>query len=134
MAWRHWSVELGFGDLLARHGDQLNEYIHWHVAEGRKLTGPYLSRVEARRSALYRRLRNFKGEYDYFILPVNQVLPFGVDTHYPKEIAGVAMENYLAWMKSAYYISAAGNPAMSVPCAFSFERAPDRAADCWPSS
>jgi amidase len=29
------------------------------------------------------------------------------------------MENYLAWMKSAYYISAAGNPAMSVPCAFS---------------
>jgi amidase len=30
------------------------------------------------------------------------------------------MENYIAWMKSAYYISAAGNPAMSVPCAFSF--------------
>ena len=29
------------------------------------------------------------------------------------------MENYIAWMKSAYYISIAGNPAMSVPCAFS---------------
>jgi amidase len=29
------------------------------------------------------------------------------------------MENYLAWMKSCYYISAVGNPAMSVPCAFS---------------
>ncbi len=119
LAWRHWSIELGFGDQLATHGDQLNEYIHWHVQEGRKLTGPYLSRIEARRSALYQRMFNFKGEYDFFILPVNQVLPFDVNTHYPTEIAGVPMENYLAWMKSAYYISAAGNPAMSVPCAFS---------------
>ena len=119
LAWRHWSVELSYGDLLATHGDQLNEYVHWHVEEGRKLAGPYLSRIEARRTALYQRLCNFKGEYEFFILPVNQVLPFDVNTHYPTEIAGVKMENYLAWMKSAYYISAAGNPAMSVPCAFS---------------
>jgi amidase len=119
LAWRHWSIELAFGDLLATKGDQLNEYIHWHVQEGRKLTGPYLSRIERKRSALYQRMCNFKGEYEFFILPVNQVLPFDVNTHYPTEIAGVKMENYLAWMKSAYWISAAGNPAMSVPCGFS---------------
>ena len=119
VAWRHWSTELAFGDQLATHGDQLNEYIHWHVEEGRKLTGPYLSRMEAKRTALYQRLCGFKGEYDFFILPVNQVLPFDVNQHYPTEIAGVKMENYIAWMKSAYYISAAGNPAVSVPCAFS---------------
>jgi amidase len=119
LAWRHWSTELAFGDLLATHGNELNEYIHWHVEEGRKLTGPQLSRIEARRSALYQRLCNFEGKHEYFILPVNQVLPFDVNTHYPTEIAGVKMENYIAWMKSAYYISAAGNPAMSVPCSFS---------------
>jgi amidase len=119
LAWRHWSTELAYGDLVAQHGAQLNEYIHWHVEEGRKLTGPYLARVEAKRTALYQRLCNFKGEYEFFVLPVNQVLPFDVKTHYPTEIAGVKMENYLAWMKSAYYISAAGNPAVSVPCAFS---------------
>lgn len=119
LAWRHWSVELSFGDLLATKGDQLNEYIHWHVDEGRKLTGVQLSRLEAKRTALFQRLTNFKGEYDFFILPVNQVLPFDVNQHYPTEIAGVKMENYIAWMKSAYYISAAGNPAMSIPCAFS---------------
>jgi len=34
VAWRHWSTDLAFGDLLATHGDQLNEYIHWHVEEG----------------------------------------------------------------------------------------------------
>lgn len=119
LAWRHWALELAFGDLLATHGDQLNEYVHWHVAEGRKLTGPYLSRIEAKRAALYQRTYGFQGEYDFFIMPVNQVLPFDVDVHYPTEIAGVKMENYLAWMKSAYFVSAVGNPAMSVPCAFS---------------
>ena len=129
LAWRHWSIELAFGDLIATHGDQLNEYIRWHVEEGRQLTGPYLSRLEAKRTALYQRLCAFKGEYDFFVLPVNQVLPFDVNTHYPAEIAGVKMENYLAWMKSAYYISAAGNPAMSVPCGFSASGAADWNAD-----
>jgi amidase len=119
LAWRHWSIELAFGDLLATKGDQLNEYVHWHVEEGRKLTGPYLARIEAKRTALYQRMREFMEKYEFFVLPVNQVLPFDVNTHYPTEIAGVRMENYLAWMKSAYYISALGNPAMSVPCAFS---------------
>jgi amidase len=119
LAWRHWAVEAGFGDLLSSQGGQLNAYIHWHVEEGRKLTGPYLSRIEIKRTALYQRLCGFKGEFDYFVLPVNQVLPFDVNTPYPTEIAGVKMENYLAWMKSAYYISVAGNPSISVPCAFS---------------
>lgn len=118
-AWRHWSTEFSFGDLIATHGGQLNEYIHWHVQEGRKLTGPYLSRVEAKRSALFQRMTAFQNKYEFFILPVNQVLPFDVNVHYPTEIAGVKMESYIAWMKSAYYISAVGNPAMSVPCAFS---------------
>jgi len=34
------------------------------------------------------------------------------------------MENYIAWMKSAYYISAVGSPAISVPCAFSASQLP----------
>lgn len=119
LAWRHWSTELAYGDLAKTHGDQLNDYVHWHIEEGRKLTGPYLSRVEAKRTALFQRLCGFKGEYEFFILPVSPVLPFDVTTHFPKEIAGTKMENYLAWMKSAYYISVAGNPALSVPCAFS---------------
>jgi amidase len=119
LAWRHWSIELAFGELLPTKGHQLNEYIHWHVQEGRKLTGPYLSRVEAKRMAFYQRLCEFTGKYDFFVLPVSQVLPFDVNTHYPTEIGSVKMENYLAWMKSAYYISVTELPAISVPCAFS---------------
>ena len=119
VTWRHWSVELGFSDILEAHADKLNEYVHWHVQEGRKLTGPQLSRLEAKRTELYQRMWRFMEKYEFFVLPVNQVLPFDVKAHYPTEIAGVKMENYIAWMKSAYYISTVGNPAMSVPCAFS---------------
>ena len=64
-------------------------------------------------------MREFMERYEFLVLPVNQVLPFDVETHYPTEIAGVRMENYIAWMKSTYYISTVGNPAISVPCAFS---------------
>jgi amidase len=119
LTWRHWSVELGFGDILEANADKLNEYVHWHVQEGRKLTGPQLARAEAKRTQLYQRMREFMEKHEFFVLPVNQVLPFDVKAHYPTEIAGVKMENYIAWMKSAYYISTVGNPAISVPCAFS---------------
>jgi amidase len=119
LSWRHWTMESRFGDLIATKGDQLNEYVHWHIEEGRKLTGPYLSRVEMKRSALYQRVREFMEKYEFLLLPVNQVLPFDVTRHYPTEINGVNMENYLSWMKSACYITATGNPAASVPCAYS---------------
>jgi amidase len=119
LAWRHWAFELQFSEMFDTHPDKLNAYARWHVEEGRKLTGPYLSGMEASRTALYQRMREFMEKYEFLVLPVNQVLPFDVTTRYPAEIAGVKMENYIAWMKSAYYISIVGNPALSVPCAFS---------------
>jgi len=63
-------------------------------------------------------MRRFMEEYEFLILPVNQVLPFDVNTRYPAEIAGVKMEDYIAWMKSTYYISIVGNPALAVPARF----------------
>ena len=119
VAWRHWAFELQLGSALETNPADVNVYGRWHVEEGRKLTGPCLSRIEAKRGALYQRMRRFMEQYEFLIMPVNQVLPFDLNTPYPTEIAGVKMENYIAWMKSAYYISVVGNPAISVPCAFS---------------
>ena len=116
---RHWQYEAQYGDLLDTKSDKMNEYTKWHISEGRKLTGPYLSRLEVKRSALYRRFQQFLEKYEFLVLPVSQVLPFDVQTHYPTEIAGTQMLTYLDWMRSAYYISVVGNPALSVPCAFS---------------
>ena len=43
---------------------------------------------------------------------------------YPTEIAGVKFDNYIDWMKSCWYISATGNPAVSVPGGFTPEGLP----------
>jgi amidase len=116
---RHWQLEGEDGDLLAANSDKFNAYSKWHFSEAQKLTGPYISRLEIKQSALYRRVQLFLEKYEFLILPVSQVLPFDVNTHYPTEIAGVKMMNYMDWMRSAYYFSVVGNPALSVPCAFS---------------
>ncbi len=117
--YRHWQIEAGYGDMLAGNENRINDYTKWHIAEGRKLTGPYLARLEEKRTALYRRFQLFLDKYEFLILPVSQVLPFDVNLHYPTEINGVKMLTYIDWMRSAYYISTVGNPAISVPCAFS---------------
>jgi len=116
---RHWQFEAQYGDLPMESQDRLNDYAKWHIAEGRKLTGPYMSRLEAKRSALYGRVQKFLEKYEFLVLPVSQVLPFDVKTPFPAYINGVKMLTYIDWMRSSYYISVVGNPALSVPCAIS---------------
>ena len=53
--------------------------------------------------------------YEFFVLPTVQVPPFDVNQPFVTEIDGVAMETYIDWMKSCYYISVTGHPAISVP-------------------
>ena len=123
-AWRAWRFASTYEPLLESHRDQLKDTIIWNAEEGLKLTGRDLSRAEIKRTSLYHRVREFMQEYEYLILPVNQVPPFDVNTPYIKEINGVAMETYIDWMKSCYYVTATGLPAISVPCGFTSEGLP----------
>ena len=56
--------------------------------------------------------------FDYLVVPVTQVSPFPVTEEYVTSIDGTAMETYIDWMKSCYYITVTGLPALSVPCGF----------------
>jgi amidase len=64
------------------------------------------------------------GHHDAIVCAVNQVPPFAIDIAYPTEIDGVPMESYIAWMKSAYWITATGLPAISVPAGFTDDGLP----------
>jgi amidase len=77
-----------------------------------------LARAEAKRTELYHRMREFFKKYDFLVLPVSQVAPFSIDEEYPTSINGVKMQTYIDWQKTAYHISALGNPAISVPAGF----------------
>jgi amidase len=118
MLWRAWRTELRISPLMKDHRNQLKDTVIWNAEQGLDLTGPQLARAEAKRTEIYHRMREFMTRYEFFVLPVNQVVPFSVDLDYPREINGVKMETYIDWQKTAYFISAMGNPAISVPAGF----------------
>ncbi len=107
-----------YGDLLDGHRDQLKDTAVWNIEKGLKLTGAEIARAENLRAEVFRRMNDFMLEYEFLILPVNQVGPFPVETPYPTEIDGVHMETYIDWMKSCFFITMTGHPAISVPCGF----------------
>lgn len=115
---RAWRMELSFGALLDRERSRMKSTVIWNIEAGRALSGPDVAAAERDRTALYHAVRQFMGDFDFLALPVCQVAPFPVELEYPTEIEGVAMETYVDWMQSCYFISALGLPAISVPCAF----------------
>jgi amidase len=121
---RAWHFEARLSEDYARHKDQLKDTVIWNIEAGRMLTGPQLGRAEVLRTTLYHRVREFLQRYEFLILPVVQVLPFDVKTDWLREINGVTMDTYIDWMKSCYFISVVGNPALAVPCAFTPEGLP----------
>jgi amidase len=122
--WRAWRMEVNYGALLQTHRAQLKETVIWNIEAGRQLTGPQLGWAEQKRTELYHRVRQFMERYEFLILPVSQVPPFDVRQRYVTQIQGVKMETYIDWMKSCYYITVTGHPAISVPGGFTPEGLP----------
>jgi amidase len=115
---RAFAFENKFTPLLEKHRDRIKETIIWNVEAGQRQSGPQIAQTEVLRTRLYHRVREFMETYEFLILPVSQVPPFDVRQPYITEINGVEMPDYISWMKSCYYISALGLPAISMPCSF----------------
>jgi amidase len=122
--WRAWRFELQYAELLKSHRELMKDSVVWNIEQGQKLTGPQLGRAEVQRTELYHRVREFMETHEYFICPVNQVPPFDIKQRWIEEINGVKMDTYIDWMKSCYYITITGLPAISVPCGFTPEGLP----------
>jgi amidase len=114
----------GVAERLRGRRDEVKDTIRWELDRGERLTPVEIAKAEIIRSELYHRMRRFMEQYEFFVLPVAQVPPFDVNQPFPTEIDGVAMETYIDWMKSCYYISVVGNPAISVPAGFTGEGLP----------
>ena len=125
---RAWSFHLSHGPLLAEHREQMKDTIIWNIEAGAKLSGADVGRAQVKCTELYEAMRLFMQKYEFLLLPVSQTPPFSVDTPYPTSIDSgrgmVEMETYVDWMKSCYYITVTGHPAISVPCGFTPEGLP----------
>jgi amidase len=121
---RQWASWNTYQDLLAKRRAELKPEAVSEIEAGSRLSGEDVARALMAQAQLLERMRIFQEKYRFLICAVNQVPPFAADEHWPKSINGVAMENYIAWMKSTYWISATCRPAISVPAGFTDEGLP----------
>ena len=106
------------GGHYKNHKALLKDTAVWNIEQGLKLTGEQVAEAQAQQSKCFERMQQFLTKYDYFICPVNQVLPFDINTPFPMEIDGTRLDTYLDWMKSAFRITMTSHPAASAPVAF----------------
>ena len=112
------------GPLLARHRDAIKPEAVWEIEAGARITDAQLAAAQQRHRTFLERMRRFHERHDVLVCVVNQVPPFDASADWPHEVAGVTMDNYIAWMKSAYWISATSGPAISVPAGFTTDGLP----------
>ncbi|MTD56037.1 amidase [Amycolatopsis pithecellobii] len=115
---RAWQFELTLGPVLDQSRELLKPSLADNIEQGRRLHGTDLARAETLHTQLYHEMRRFFHRYDVLALPVSQVPPFDIELEYPTSVDGVPQYDYLDWMRSCYYITVTGSPALSVPAGF----------------
>ena len=85
---------------------------------------PDVARAYTQRTRRGERMRQVFTQHDLLVLPVSQVAPFPAEQEYPTQVAGRPMGSYLDWMRSCYFITVTGLPAISVPCGFTEDGLP----------
>ena len=121
---RAFLFSLKYGPLLKSHRSQLKDTVVWNIEQGLALGGADIVAAEAKRTALYHRVREFMDRHDFLVLPVTQVPPFDVGQPYVTEINGVTLPTYIDWMRVCSDITVTGLPAISVPGGFTEDGLP----------
>jgi amidase len=115
---RYASNHAQYSALARERPEWLKDTIKFEVAQAEQHTAADVGRAAARQRRMYEQSRELFARYEYFVLPVTQVVPFDVTVPYPTEIAGTPMKSYIDWMRSCYYVTLMANPAISVPGGF----------------
>jgi len=121
---RLWMSGNGLGSLLPQHREQMKPEAVWQIESGSRFSGADVARAMQKHGEILERVRRFQEKHEFLACAVNQVPPFDATLDWPHEIEGVAMENYVAWMKSASRITTTFRPAASVPAGFTADGLP----------
>lgn len=117
---RHWSVG---ADLIGFYNDpakrtQMKPEAICEVEGYLALSGRQVAEASEGRARIYQAFRTLFETYDFLVLPTAQVFPFDVETHWPKQVAGRAMDSYHRWMEVTLPATMAGLPTLAVPAGF----------------
>jgi len=115
---RLWTSWFALAPVLEKHRDRMKPEAVWQIESGARVTSADVAQAMAKHGEILERMRRFQEKYEFLACAVNQVPPFDATLDWPHEIEGVTMDNYVAWMKSAYWITTTFRPALSVPAGF----------------
>ncbi|MGY2083740.1 amidase [Blastococcus sp. SYSU DS0539] len=121
---RAWSIAGRFGSMYRQHPDVLGENLRTNVEDGFRVTAADLYRAVQQQSAVRARVLAAFDHADVLAMPTVQLPPFPIEWDWPHEVAGQRQEHYLTWMRSCWYITLTGLPAISVPCGFTDDGLP----------
>lgn len=115
---RSWGRAHDPGSAVALRRGELKDTIRDEIERGESLDQQTIRRALEHMNTLFRRAVDFFDDVDLMIAPVTQLSPFPVEWEFPTEVAGVAMERYITWMRSACRITSLQVPALSLPAGF----------------
>lgn len=107
-----------FGDQLPMLRRQSKATLVWNIECGMELSGPEIARAQTARGEIFRCFADLLQRLDLIVAPSAQVAPFPVEVEYPHEVAGVAMDHYLGWMRACSRITVSSHPVLGVPAGF----------------
>ncbi len=118
---RHWSTAAWAGEIYRdpSRRAQLKPELVWEIEGGLGLSGAQVSEAMAARARWYAAIAALFQKFDFLVLPTAQVFPFDAATHWPREIAGRAMDTYHRWMEVVIGGTLCGSPILAVPAGFS---------------
>lgn len=113
-----------WGALLDANPDDFVGFLADNIRQGSRLTGRDVMRAYIEVTRLTRAADQFFSGYDLVLAPAAQLAPFPVVLDWPKQVGGVAMNDYLDWMRAAWLFTPLGAPAMSLPAGVTPEGLP----------
>ena len=90
----------------------------WEIEESLAVTEQALATASELHDDWRRELDRLFGIYDLLVLPSCQVFPFPKEIHWPQEINGKPMDNYIRWMEVMAPVTMSGSPTVNVPVGF----------------
>src|SRR5690606_11197041 len=115
---RAWHFHYTYGGLLEQHPNGFKSALADNIRAGAELSGADVAAALEGRTRLTERMYELFESVDVFALPVSPVPPFSAAEEYPAVINDMPQDTYLDWMRSAYFITVTGCPAISVPAGF----------------
>ena len=120
---RSWAVAAGLQPLQGK-SEALKDSAQWELERGLMLSAMQVHEASVTRSEWFRRAAELFQDYDALVLPAAQVWPFDIETPYPREIMGRAMDTYHRWMQVTVPVSLIGLPCLAAPAGFGAEGLP----------